>query len=81
MSAPVEFAFPTSVNHPGITIRDWFATFVPTPTRSQIEMQMTRDRNRNPHNDDYKPPLRSREEIIADLRYEFADAMIRARNR
>lgn len=65
----------------GLTLRDWFATFAPRPERAMIEMHMKFDQNRNPHNDSHKPPLRSKTEIIACLRYEYADAMIRARSR
>jgi hypothetical protein len=44
-------------------------------------MQMKMDMNRNPHNDSHKPPIRSEAEIVAELRYEFADAMVRARDK
>jgi len=66
----------------GLTLRDWFATFAPRPEKSRIEQEMKYDQNRNPHNDGLpKPPLRSRDEVIADLRYAYADAMVKARNR
>jgi hypothetical protein len=65
----------------GLTVRDWFATFAPRPEQWRIDQEMKYDRNRNPHNDPPpKPRLRSRAEVIADLRYEYADAMVRARN-
>lgn len=65
----------------GITMRDWFATHAPMPTEEQIKRQMEYDRVRNPHNEHRKPPLRERTEIIADLAYEYADAMMKAREK
>lgn len=69
-----------ALNDKGVTLRDWFATFAPRPERAMIEMHMKLDQQRNPHNDSHKPPLRSKTEIVAYLRYEYADAMIRARD-
>jgi hypothetical protein len=62
----------------GMSLRQWYATHAPQPTEGDIDVQRKYDRNRNPHNDSYKPPLRSRIEIIADLAFEYADAMIKA---
>lgn len=59
----------------GLTKREYFAAHAPQPTEADIQMQSDFDRTRNPHNDHYKPPLRSRLEIIADLRYAYADVM------
>jgi hypothetical protein len=73
---PAPGAYPTD---DGLTIRDWFATFAPRPSKDRINLHMKMDRNRNPHNDSHKPPIRSETEIIAELRYEFADAMMKAR--
>jgi hypothetical protein len=64
----------------GVTLRDWFATFAPRPQKWQIDLAMQSDRNRNPHNDSHKPPIRSQTEVIAALRYDYADAMIKARS-
>lgn len=69
---------PTHMN--GMTLRDWFATHAPMPTKDEIDMQCNFDGAKNPHNDSYKPPLRERHEIIADLKYRYADAMLKARS-
>ncbi len=47
------------------------AVHAPSPTESTISLLGQSDRNKNPHNDSHKPPLRSREEIIADCKIEF----------
>lgn len=65
----------------GLTVRDWFATFSPEPTVEQIGAEGERDRQANPHNDSYKPKRRSKAEIVAGLRYAWADAMIAERER
>ncbi len=63
----------------GMTLRDWFAGTAPTPADDDVELQERLDRNRNPHNDSHKPRIRSRAEIIASLRYAYADAMLAER--
>jgi hypothetical protein len=86
---PSAFPFQSSdgddMNTPeyGMTMRDWFATFAPQPSDEAIKSQHDQDFYRNPHNEPYhnKPPRRSRERIIADLRYAFADAMLDAREK
>lgn len=70
---------PETHDDPGITLRDWFATFAPQPDESVIAVHERSDAARNPHNDSHKPKRRSRAEIIAKLRYEYADAMLAAR--
>lgn len=65
----------------GMTLRDWFAAFAPPPRTYMIEMLERSDRLKNPHNDSYKSKIRSRTEITAALRYEYADAMIAERNK
>lgn len=60
-------------------LRDWFAGAAPEPTIDAINTQQGLDRGRNPYNDPHKPPLRSREQIVAELRYRHADAMLAAR--
>ncbi len=64
---------------PGMTLRDWFATFAPEPDADTVNNERSYDRARNPHNDSYKPALRSTEEIKASLRFKYADAMLAAR--
>lgn len=66
-------------DYPGMTLRDWFASHAPEPHADYISMQQHFDRGRNPHNDSHKPKLRSSVEIVAAFKFEFADAMIAAR--
>jgi hypothetical protein len=69
-------------SEPGMSLRDYFAIHAPEPSTEAIATQRQYDRNRNPHNDGPpKPPIRGDEEIRCDLRYRFADAMLRARGR
>lgn len=68
-----------AVTSGGMTLRDWFATHAPEPTETQMQNQRSYDRGRNPHNDSYKPPLRSDNQIRAQLAYQYADAMLSAR--
>ena len=63
------------------TLRDRFAMAAPEPTEKQIEWESQKDRNANPHNDSHKPRLRDTLEIIADLKYKYADAMLKARDK
>lgn len=63
---------------PGLSKREWYATFAPTPSPEEIERNRRRDTNKNPHNEPHKPKLRSTAEIIADLKFQYADAMITA---
>lgn len=67
----------------GMSLRDWFATYAPAPTKEAIQLQADLDRSRNPHNEvGYgKPPRRSASEIICDLAYEHADNMLKARKK
>ena len=67
--------------HGDMTLRDCFAIHAPQPDRDQILLQRQIDRSRNPHNDTHKPPIRSEIEIIADLAFEYADAMLKARRK
>ena len=66
---------------PGMTLRDWFATFAPDCGEDYVMSQMDIDRGRNPHNETGigMPPLRSQQQIRADGRYEWADTMLAAR--
>jgi len=60
------------------TLRDQWALKMPFPSASDIDFQRTKDRNNNPHNENYsnKPPLRSTDEIVHDLAYSSADAIL-----
>lgn len=75
-------AFPSHFNddieNSGLTRRDWFATFAPMPRKAEINHQGEIDKMRNPHGDSHKPARRSALEIVCDLRYAYADAMIAA---
>jgi len=62
----------------GMTLRDWFATWH-NPSDGDIEREQSNDRARNPYNDYHKPKLRDRQEIICDLKFKHADAMLKAR--
>jgi len=41
------------------------------PSKSDIDTQVTRDRLANPHNDSYKPRLRSYNEIVNGLKISY----------
>lgn len=53
----------------------------PNPPEDHIKYEMQYDRSQNPHNDSYKPPLRSRNEIIADFKIKYANDMIKRFNK
>lgn len=76
-------AFPisetTDTTEYGMTLRDYFAATLPSPTENEIELQYKLDKACNPYNESHKPKLRERKEVIADLRYIVADAMLEAR--
>lgn len=63
-----------------LTIRDHFAA-AHNPDPKDIQLERERDRNLNPYNDSYRPKLRSTLEIICDLKFEYADAMLKARTK
>lgn len=54
---------------------DVFAMLAPEPTKDDIRVEMERDRLANPHNDSYKPRRRSEREVVAQLKYRYAQAM------
>lgn len=63
----------------GMTLRDYFACHAPEPTQADISTIWESEKLANPHNDTYKPPRRSPREIVAALRYRWADDMLKAR--
>ena len=77
-------AFPSQTNDfgemisGGMTLRQWFATHAPEPSSEEVQHEMQRDINLNPYNDYHKPPRRGKLQIIAELKYAYADAMIAA---
>lgn len=84
MSEPYnEFAFPfvreAREQFSGMTLRDYFAIRAPEPAQHEIESEARSDMLANPHGEHNKPPRRSANRIRADLRYEYADAMLRSR--
>lgn len=72
---------PGYVSDYGLTRRDWFATYAPSPTNEEITQELDKDKLANPHGDSYKPRRRGKLEIITELRYKYADAMIAASKR
>lgn len=60
-----------------ISLRDYFAIHAPEPSDEKVRFEMTKDKNANPHNDSYRPRIRQRLEILVQLRYEFADEMLK----
>ena len=58
----------------GMSLRQYFAIHSPEPSDEVIKVEMQIDRTRDPHND--RGLIRNRLEIIAALRYRYADAMI-----
>lgn len=64
----------------GMTLRDYFAGQASEPTDEWLDIMQNFDRNRNPYNEGHKPRPRSYFELCADWRYQYADAMIAARN-
>ena len=60
-----------------IELRDYFAIHAPQPSRETISLYLSLDKGRNPHKDHFKPKIRTEVEIECDLRYEFADMMMK----
>lgn len=52
----------------------------PEPSKEAIRLSMQMDQQKNPHNDSYKPALRSEQQIIADYKFDYAQAMVRRFN-
>lgn len=52
----------------------WALKFELTP--QALDLERMKDRHTNPHNDSYKPPIRSQAEIHADVAYEYADTIL-----
>jgi hypothetical protein len=61
------------------TLRDFFAMNAPVPEKWRIDSEQAHDKSRNPYNEGHKPKLRSVTEVVADLAYEYADIMMKAR--
>ncbi|NYS09353.1 hypothetical protein PBR31_00059 [Xanthomonas phage PBR31] len=73
------FPVPMEDRHCGMDLRDYFAIRAPEPSKDRMDMGRRSDHNRNPYNEPHKPALRSDMEIRCALAYEYADAMLRAR--
>ncbi len=80
MSKYSESAYPYVLGEglPGISKLELFMLHAPEPSDDWINMHQQMDRNLNPHNDSYKPRRRSREELIASYKREYAVAMLDA---
>lgn len=52
------------------------ATMTPNPSDETITSEMRYDKMRNPHNDHFKPELRSSDQIIADYKLKMARTLI-----
>lgn len=63
----------------GQSLRDYFAIRGPEPTATHITTAQAKDKAVNPTNAANKPKWRTVEEIVADLRYAYADTMIARR--
>lgn len=65
----------------GMDLRDYFAAHAPNPDENYITMHQSMDHNRNPNNDPDKHKRRSKIQIIAEYKFEYADAMMKAREK
>lgn len=75
----MRFVFPSNSNYTqGLTLLEWYATFAPEPDPSDVAEEYERDKTANPHGDSYKPKRRGKAEIIADLKFQYAEAMVKA---
>lgn len=80
------YAFPVSEENyisggsTGMSLRDWFATHAPNPTEQEIIAEQQADKQANVYFS-YQKIARTRLEIISDYKFEYADAMLRARVR
>lgn len=65
----------------GMTLRDYFAAHAPEPRDDDVSRIMRNEQLANPHNEPYHNKVRRRgeQEIRCALRYEYADAMLKAR--
>lgn len=69
---------PAAMNHnaeafPGLTKLEYFLIHSAwEPDQADISMEIMRDHNRNPFNENDKPARRSRSEIVADLKIKHA---------
>lgn len=46
------------------------------PPKDAIEREVTRDRLLNPHNDSYKPKIRSYSEIVKELKIKYFSELL-----
>lgn len=60
----------------GMSLRAWFAAHAPPAMDDWIDTQWQLDRNKNPHNEPHKPPLRGQIELRAAWAFKWADAML-----
>lgn len=71
-----EPAFPSGIKN-GLTKLE-YALIHSTwePSKESIEMEATRDRNKNPYNESNKPVLRSYLEIVRDLKIKYLQTLL-----
>jgi hypothetical protein len=55
-----------------LTKLEKFCLIAPPCPKSRVEIEQQMDRHKNPHNDSYKPKIRTPEEIDMDYRIEWA---------
>ena len=60
-----------------LTMLDWFATFAPEPTESEISVERSHDLNRARNNERYV--ARNDLQIRCELRYKYAREMMKTR--
>lgn len=57
-------------------LRDQWALKAPALNKDRLEALRLMDRQLNPHNDHYKPELRSEAQLTSDEAYKFADEVL-----
>jgi hypothetical protein len=72
-------AFPGKYeNAIGLTKLEYFLANSPwEPDKSDIDAEIARDRNKNPHNDSHKPRIRGYAEIVIDLKINNALSILK----
>lgn len=61
-------------------LRDLFAMNAPEPTQGDVELVQRGYKNLNPYNQHDKPKMPSRMEIECQIRYKWADTMLKVRS-
>ena len=61
--------------------RCMFAALASEPTKEEIASEHQKDALANPHGDHYKPRRRETNEIIAELKFRKANAMVKVKDK